>query len=191
LATTVKRHRAFRDAQSLRAWLAKNHETAPELWVRIYKKGSKRASVTWNDCVLESLCFGWIDGQKASLDEAAYLQRLTPRTPKSGWSKKNREHVERLINEGRMTPAGMRQVEAAKADGRWDAAYDGAASMVMPDDFLAVLEQRPDAKAFFQTLNRTNLFSIYHRLTTAKKPETRARRMARIVEQLARREPLH
>ena len=191
MAKAGKPHRAFASSEALRAWLADNHETETELWVRIYKKASSRPSVTWTDCVVESLCFGWIDGQKASLDELSYLQRLTPRRARSSWSQKNREHVERLVAQGRMTPAGLRHVEAAKADGRWDAAYAGAADMVIPADFLAALDERPEAKAFYETLNRTNLFAIYYRLTSAKKPETRARRMARIIEQLERGERFH
>lgn len=191
MAKTGKPHRAFASSQELRTWLADNHETATELWVRIYKKGSARASVSWTDCVVESLCFGWIDGQKASLDELSYLQRLTPRRSRSSWSKKNREHVERLVAQGRMTPAGMRHVDAAKADGRWDAAYAGSADMVIPADFLAALDERPDAKRFYETLNRANLFAIYYRLTSAKMPQTRARRMARILEQLERGERFH
>lgn len=182
---------AFKDAAALAKWLAKHHEQKSELFVRIYKKGSGTPSVTWGDCVVEALRFGWIDGLKLPLDEASYLQRLTPRRAKSNWSVKNREHVERLIAEGRMMPAGLAHVEAAKADGRWDSAYEGSANMTIPQDFLDALEAMPAAKAFYETLNRQNLFAIYHRLTSAKRPETRARRMANILAQLERGEKFY
>ena len=159
--------------------------------MRIYKKGSDVPSVTWTDCVVEALAYGWIDGQKASLDDRAYLQRLTPRRSGSSWSKTNREHAERLISEGRMTPDGLAQVEAAKGDGRWDGAYAGQADMAIPQDFLDALEALPEAKAFFATLDRKNLYPIYYRLHTAKRPETRAKRMQAMLDQLARRERFH
>jgi uncharacterized protein YdeI (YjbR/CyaY-like superfamily) len=124
------------------------------------------------------LRFGWIDGQKKPLDEVSFLQRLTPRKSKSNWSAKNKEHVAKLITDGRMMPAGLLHVDAAKADGRWDAACEGSANMVIPADFLETLEKAPSAKAFFDTLDRKNRYPIYYRLHTAKKPETRAKRMA-------------
>lgn len=183
--------KAFRDAKALGDWLAKHHDDATELWVKIYKAASGKPSVTWSDCVIESLRFGWIDGHKKPLDDEAFLQRLSPRKAKSAWSAKNREHAEKLISDGRMTPAGLAQVEAAKADGRWDAGYAGQADMVIPQDFLDALDGMPKAKAFYATLNRANLFAIYYRLQTAKKPETRAKRMAAILAQLARGERFH
>ena len=122
------------------------------------------------DCVVEAIRFGWIDGQKLPLDEKSYLQRLTPRKPKSNWSAKNREHANRLIAEGRMAPTGLANVEGAKADGRWESAYAGLATMIMPQDFLDALEAMPAAKAFSQTLDRKNLYPIYYRLHTAKRP---------------------
>lgn len=182
---------AFRDARELGDWLAEHHHSSNELWVQIFKAGSGRPSVTWTDCVVEALRFGWIDGQKQSLDAVSFLQRLTPRKPKSNWSAKNREHATRLIAEGRMTPAGLAHVDAAKADGRWEAAYAGPAAMVIPQDFLDALETMPDAKAFFETLDRKNLYPIYYRLQTAKRPETRARRMTQILAQLERGERFH
>lgn len=188
---TLQEGTAFETAADLRAWLTENHDAAPELWVRIYKKGSGVPSVTWTDCVVEALAFGWIDGRKASLDDRAYLQRLTPRRAGSSWSKKNREHAERLIAEGRMTPAGLAQVEAARGDGRWDGAYAGQADMAIPQDFLDALEALPEAKAFFATLDRKNLYPIYYRLHTAKRLETRAKRMQAMLDQLARRERFH
>jgi uncharacterized protein YdeI (YjbR/CyaY-like superfamily) len=174
----------FREARELAEWLVEHHHSSSELWVQIYKAGSGRPSVTWTDCVVEAIRFGWIDGQKKSLDAESFLQRLTPRKPKSNWSAKNREHAKRLIAEGRMTPAGLAHVDAAMTDGRWEAAYEGSAAMVIPQDFLDALEAMPDAKAFFGTLDRKNLYPIYYRLQTAKRPETRAKRMAQILAQL-------
>lgn len=182
---------AFQDAGALGDWLAQHHASRSELWVRIYKAGSGVSSVTWGDCVVEALRYGWIDGQKRPLDAQSFLQRLTPRKPKSNWSAKNREHADRLIAEGRMAPAGLAHVEAAKADGRWESAYEGSAAMTIPEDFLQALETRPAAKAFFATLDRKNLYPIYYRLQTAKRPETRAKRMAQILAQLDRGERFH
>lgn len=147
--------------------------------------------MTWDDCVVEAIRFGWIDGQKQPLDAASYLQRLTPRRARSNWSSRNRAHADRLIAEGRMTPAGLTHVEAARADGRWDNAYEGSRTMTIPSDFLDAIAKRPEAEAFFRSLDRSNLYAIYYRLETAKKPETRARRMAQIIERLARGERFH
>jgi uncharacterized protein YdeI (YjbR/CyaY-like superfamily) len=181
----------FQDAAELGKWLATHHHRSSELWVHIFKAGSGKRSVTWTDCVIEAIRFGWIDGQKLPQDEASYLQRLTPRKPKSNWSAKNREHAVKLIAEGRMTPAGLIHVETAKADGRWDSAYSGSAAMTIPQDFLDALETMPAAKAFFQTLDRKNLYSIYYRLHTAKRPETRTKRLAQMLAQLNRGEHFH
>jgi uncharacterized protein YdeI (YjbR/CyaY-like superfamily) len=182
---------AFQDAAELGKWLATHHHRSSELWVHIFKAGSGKRSVTWTDCVIEAIRFGWIDGQKLPQDEASYLQRLTPRKPKSNWSAKNREHAVKLIAEGRMTPAGLIHVETAKADGRWDSAYSGSAAMTIPQDLLDALETMPAAKAFFQTLDRKNLYSIYYRLHTAKRPETRTKRLAQMLAQLNRGEHFH
>lgn len=168
-----------------------HHATERELWVRIFKKHSGTPTVTWNDCVVAALVWGWIDGQKKPLDEASFLQRLTPRRARSSWSKRNREHAERLIAEGRMEPSGLSHVEAARRDGRWERAYSGSAEMVMPDDFLEALQQNPPAKALFETLDRKNQFAIYHRLQTAGRPETRERRITSILARLARGEAFH
>jgi len=182
---------AFERPEDLAAWLAEHHAAGRELWVRVYKAGSGQRSVTWADCVVEAIRFGWIDGLKRPGDERSYLQRLTPRRATSNWSARNRDHADRLIAEGRMTPAGLAHVEAARADGRWDAAYEGSATMVMPQDFLDALAALPDAEAFFRTLDRKNLYPIYYRLQTAKRPETRARRMQQILGQLGRGERFH
>lgn len=166
---------AFSIPSDLRAWLSKNHGKAQELWVQIFKKDCGTPSVTWADCVVEAIAWGWIDGQKKPKDDASYLQRLSPRQAKSNWSQKNKEHANRLIADGRMMPPGLVHVESAKMDGRWDPAYAGPATMSIPDEFMAALEENPKAKAFFETLDRSNLYPIYYRLHTAKKPETRAR----------------
>ncbi|WP_294392548.1 YdeI/OmpD-associated family protein [uncultured Sphingomonas sp.] len=182
---------AFERPADLADWLAANHQSSGELWVRIFKVNSGRVSVTWADCVVEAIRFGWIDGRKQSDDENSYLQRLTPRRAGSNWSAKNRDHADRLIAEGRMTPAGLAHVEAARADGRWEAAYEGSAAMVIPQDLLDALAAVPAAEAFFRTLDRRNLYPIYYRLQTAKRPETRARRMKQILDQLMRGERFH
>jgi uncharacterized protein YdeI (YjbR/CyaY-like superfamily) len=182
---------SFTNSGELGAWLEEHHSASSQLWVRIFKVGSGLPSVTWADCVVEAIRFGWIDGQKRAFDDISFLQRLTPRKPGSNWSAKNREHVSRLAAEGRMTAAGMAHVDAARANGRWEAAYAGSAAMVLPKDFLAAVGVRPAAKTFFATLDRKNLYAIYHRLQTAKRPETRARRMEAILGQLERGERFH
>jgi uncharacterized protein YdeI (YjbR/CyaY-like superfamily) len=191
MSTSDRRPIAFRNAAELSEWLMDHHQRSSEVWVQIFKKGTGKPSVTWTDCVIEAIRYGWTDGQKLPLDEASFLQRLTPRKPRSNWSARNREHATRLIAEGRMTPAGLAQVEAAKADGRWDRAYEGSAGMTIPQDFLDALEKRPAAKAFFQTLDRKNLYTIYYRLHTAKRPETRAQRLSQILARLDRGERFH
>lgn len=182
---------AFESSEDLAGWFAENHQTTNELWVRIYKAGSGQPSVTWTDCVVEAIRIGWIDGLKQSGDANRYLQRLTPRRAGSNWSAKSREHATRLIAEGRMLPSGMAHVEAARADGRWELAYSGSADMVMPQDLLDALAAMPSADAFFRTLDRKNLYPIYYRLQTAKKPETGARRLKNILDQLQRGERFH
>ncbi|MFC4698983.1 YdeI family protein [Glaciecola siphonariae] len=179
---------AFENADRLREWLEINHDRHDELFVKIYKKGSGKASVTWGDVVLETLCWGWIDGVKKSLDEEAYLQRITPRKPRSDWSKKNTEHVERLIKEGRMQASGMKQVHAAKKDGRWENAYAPSSQMKVPLDFVAAVSEKPTIKAFYETLKKTNLYAIAYGLETAKKPETRQRRFDKFMDMLSRGE---
>jgi uncharacterized protein YdeI (YjbR/CyaY-like superfamily) len=184
-------HKSFSSSQALSKWLAHNHASSTELWVRIYRSASGKPSVTWSECVVEALCYGWIDGHKKPLDDSSFLQRLSPRRPRSSWSSKNRESAKKLIREGRMMPAGLAHVEAAKKDGRWDKAYAGSAEMEIPRDFLLALNKLPKAKKFFATLNRQNLFAIYYRLHTAKRPETRARRMAQILSMLEKQTKLH
>lgn len=185
------KHHAFPTLRHLETWLSKNHATHTELWVRVYKKGSGTPSVTWEDCVVAAIAWGWIDGLRRALDDESYLQRLTPRRAKSGWSQKNRAHAERLIAEGRMQPSGLVHVEAARKDGRWEQAYAGSATMVIPDDFLDALKKVPQAKQLFDTLDRRNLFAIYHRLQSAKRPETRHKRIHAMIEQLANGKTFH
>ena len=182
---------AFEDSAEFWRWLEINHASESELWLKIFKKGSGQKTITWDEAVVEALCWGWIDGVKKSFDEQAYLQRFTPRRKGSNWSKRNREHVERLITEGRMQESGMIHVRAAQADGRWQSAYDPPSEMTVPEDFLAALEERPNAKAFFATLNRQNRYAIAYRLQTAKKPETRQKRFEAFLEMLEREEKLY
>ncbi len=181
-------HHAFETAEPLHAWLRENHANETELWVRIFKKATGQSSVTWADCVVTAIAWGWIDGVRNSLDDTSYLQRLTPRRARSNWSQKNVQHAERLIAEGHMQAAGLAQVEAARLDGRWDTAYAGSATMVIPEDFLAALQQDAAAQAFYVTLKRQSQFAIYYRLHSAKRPETRQKRRAELLAKLARGE---
>jgi len=177
----------FVSPKDLNLWLNVNHNVESELWVKIFKKKTGISSVTWDDVVVEMLCFGWIDGIKKSIDDQAYLQRVTPRKVGSNWSKRNREHVERLINEGRMTEYGLVHVRAAQADGRWENAYV-ASEMKVPADFLEALKNKPEAKQFFETLTKSSKYIIAYGLTSAKKPETRKRRFSKYLDMLVRME---
>lgn len=182
---------SFTSSRDLRAWLAKNHSESDGIWLRIYKKQSGVTTVTYAEALDQALCYGWIDGQKKLHDAQSWLQRFTPRRSRSPWSRKNTEHAERLIASREMAPTGMKQVEAAKADGRWSAAYDAFGKATVPEDFLKELFRHAKALAFFKTLNKTNLYSIVYRLQTAKKPETRERRLRAIIEMLSRGEKFH
>lgn len=172
-------------------WLRKHHAKASCVWVKYAKKKSGIASIDWDQAVDVALCYGWIDGQAKSLDETHSLQRFTPRGKRSKWSKLNRERVERLTKAGRMQAAGIAEVERAKADGRWAAAYDSPANAAVPDDLAAALAKSAKAKKFFESLNSTNRYSILYRLQEAKKPETRARRLEKFIEMLNKGEKLH
>jgi uncharacterized protein YdeI (YjbR/CyaY-like superfamily) len=169
----------------------REHSRATGLLLRIYKKGSGIASVTYAEALDQALCFGWIDGQKLPLDAVSWVQKFTPRRSKSGWSKMNIGHVDRLVQGGQMMPAGLKEVEAAKADGRWAAAYDSPANATVPAEFVKELARNSRAKQFFSTLNKANLYAIAYRLQTAKRPETRLKRMKLIVEMLARGDKFH
>ena len=181
----------FRSPAEFRKWLAANHGQPEGIWLRICKKDSGQPSVTYAEALDEALCFGWIDGQKQRHDDSSWIQKFTPRRRKSGWSKINTQHAERLILAKRMQPAGHAQIEAAKADGRWKAAYDSPSKSTIPEDFLVALRKNPKAYAFFESLNKANLYAIAYRLQTAKKPETRQKRMATILAMMAKGEKFH
>ena len=182
---------SFTSAGEWRRWLCENHALSDGVRLRIFKNDSGVRTVTYAEALDEALCFGWIDSQKQKCDEKSWLQKFTPRRPKSLWSKRNRERVAQLIEEGRMTPPGLKQVEAAKEDGRWNDAYDAQSAMTVPHDFLDRLSENEQALAFFGTLSRANIYAIAWRLQTAKKPETREKRMQTMLEMLAQGKPLH
>lgn len=182
---------AFASAAEFEAWLAAEHATAAGVWLKIAKKGAGIATVTHAEALDVALCFGWIDGQRRAYDATWFLQRFGPRRPRSSWSKINTEKAAALIAAGRMRPAGLAQVEAARADGRWDDAYHGQRTATVPPDLQQALDQNPRAAAFFATLSSQNRYSILYRLQDAKRPETRARRLQRFVEMLANGETLH
>src|SRR4051812_13817263 len=181
----------FTSAKAFEAWLRNNHATSDGLWLKIAKRGAHERGVTYPEAVEIALCWGWIDGQKKGLDDQHFLQRFTPRRACSVWSKINVDKVAALIEAGRMQAPGYAQMEAAKADGRWVRAYDGARKSAAPDDLLAALEAEPRAKAFFATINAANRYAVLWRIQTAVKAETRARRIAQLVEMLARGETIH
>lgn len=181
----------FANPADFERWLRKHHAKASCVWVKYAKKKSGIPSINWDQAVDVALCYGWIDGQAKSLDDTYSLQRFTPRGKKSKWSKLNRERVARLIKEGRMQPAGLAEVERAKADGRWDAAYDSPANAKVPDDLAKALAKSAKAKKFFESLSSANRYAILYRLHDAKRPETRARRLEKFVEMLKNGEKLH
>ncbi|MBS2031252.1 MAG: YdeI/OmpD-associated family protein [Deltaproteobacteria bacterium] len=186
-----QKYLAFKTPEAWAAWLQEHHASSTGLWIKFFKKGSGVATVTYDQALDEALCWGWIDGQLKPFDDTAFLRRFTPRGPRSGWAKRNRDHVERLTREGRMKPSGLAQVEAAKADGRWDAAYDSPSASEVPADFLAALAKHKKAEAFFNTLNKANRYAISYRLQTAKKPETRARRFEQLLQMMKDGKRLH
>jgi uncharacterized protein YdeI (YjbR/CyaY-like superfamily) len=179
----------FSSASEWEEWLEDNHESGG-VWIVMAKKGAGVDSVRYPEVLDSALCFGWIDGRREALDERHFLQRFTPRRPRSRWSKINCEKVERLIAEGRMRPAGLAEVERARADGRWDAAYEGQKTSTVPDDLQRELDARPRAKASFAELGRQDRFTILYRLQEAKRPETRARRLEKFVALLEAGEPI-
>jgi uncharacterized protein YdeI (YjbR/CyaY-like superfamily) len=180
------------DAAAFREWLREKGQQSDGVWLVLAKKGTTDpTSLTYAEAVDEALCQGWIDGQKLTRDAATFIERFTPRRRASLWSKRNVGIVERLIAEGRMLPSGLAEVERAKVDGRWDAAYRGQASAEVPADLAAALAANPAAAAMFDTLNGTNRYAVLFRVETAKKPDTRARRIEQLVEMLARGETIH
>ena len=172
-------------------WLAEHHDTEKGVWLTFAKKGADATTVTYPEAVEIALCYGWIDGQAAGLDDSFWLQRFTPRGPRSKWSQINCARAERLIEAGRMRPAGHAAIEAARQDGRWDAAYAPPSTATVPPDLQAALDANKDAAAFFATLSGTNRYAILYRVEDAKRPETRARRIKQYVEMLARKETIH
>ena len=174
----------FASPAQMEAWLEEHGESSEGIWLKFAKKGSGIPSVVYADAVEVALCHGWIDGQARRLDEQHYLQRFTPRRPRSKWSRINREKAERLIAESRMRPAGLREIERAREDGRWDDAYDSPTTATVPDDFQQALDADPGAREFFESLGSTKRYSFLYRIADAKRPETRARRIAEYVELL-------
>jgi uncharacterized protein YdeI (YjbR/CyaY-like superfamily) len=181
----------FAARSELEAWLEDNHVSSPGFWLKIAKKGSGVESVDYAEALELALCFGWIDSQKRGLDETFFLQRFTPRRPRGKWSQINRTKAEELIAAGAMRPAGLAEVEAAKADGRWDAAYAGQRAATVPDDLSQELERNPAAREFFDSLDAANRYAILYRLQEAKKPETRERRLRKFIVMLERGEKIH
>ncbi|MGC1294188.1 MAG: YdeI/OmpD-associated family protein [Alloacidobacterium sp.] len=182
---------AFASQKTWEKWLKTNHLASPGVWLQLAKKASGTLSVTYAEAIETALCYGWIDGQKQSHNAEAWLQKFTPRGRKSIWSKINCEKASALIENGRMKPAGLAEVERAKQDGRWEQAYDSPSSATVPPDLQAALNKSPRAKAFFATLESRNRYAILWRVQTAKKTETRSKRIALFVEMLERGEKLH
>jgi uncharacterized protein YdeI (YjbR/CyaY-like superfamily) len=182
----------FADQAAWESWLAEEHERSPGIWLKIPRKGSGRPGVSHGEALDVALCYGWIDGQKGRLDDDDYwVQRFTPRKPGSRWSKINTDKAAELIEAGRMCPAGLREVERARADGRWDAAYAGARAMTVPPDLERELAANDAAREFFASLSSRNRYAILYRIGDAKRPETRARRIAKFVAMLAAHETIH
>lgn len=186
-----KKIRAFASASAFEAWPSKKHDKETELWIKFYKKGSGRATVTYAEAVEAALCWGWIDGLVKSFDAEAYLQRFTPRKAKSVWSKINREHVARLTAAGRMTPFGQRHVDAAKADGRWESAYDPPSTMKLPQDFLSAVAKSKRAAKALEALDKQNRYAMAWRLANLKTAAGREKRIADYVAKLERGELIH
>jgi len=182
---------SFPSAAEWEEWLDQNHATSNGIWLHFFKKDSGRKTVSYAEALDGALCHGWIDGLRKSFDAESFVQKFTPRRPRSMWSKINTGHVDRLHQLGKMKPAGVAAVEAAKSDGRWQAAYDGPKRAEIPADFLAELAKNKRAHAFFQTLNKTNIYSIAWRLQTARTPEIRARRLKTIVAMMKKGEKFH
>ncbi len=181
----------FDDQRAFFAWLESNHADHPGIWMRISKKGAGIPTLTYHEAVDAALAYGWVDSQKRSLDDEYYLQAFTPRRPRSIWSKRNVDRATAMIEDGSMRPVGLAQVDAAKADGRWDRAYAGSAGSEPLPEFLEALEQNPAALAFYNTLSAANRYALYFRIQTAKREDTRARRIATFVDMLERGETFH
>lgn len=184
--------KSFTSSKLWKEWLATNYAISNNgIWLRIFKKDSNEATITYDEALDEALCFGWIDGQKKAYDEKSWLQKFTPRRSKSIWSKRNKTRAIQIIEEKRMQPSGLKEIETAKKDGRWDKAYDSPSQMEIPADFLAILKKDQQAYEFFKTLNKANIYAIAWRLETAKKPETREKRMQILLKMMKERQKLH
>lgn len=181
----------FKEQKAWDAWLARNHDTSAGLWLRLAKKGANLQSLSYGEALEAALCYGWIDGQKKRWDEASWLQKFTPRGPRSIWSKVNRAKALELVEQGRMQAAGLAAIERAKANGRWAAAYDSQRTARVPPEFEAALVQHPKAKAFFETLNSRNRYAILFRIQNAKKVETRQRHIDQFIRMLERNQKLY
>jgi uncharacterized protein YdeI (YjbR/CyaY-like superfamily) len=182
---------SFKTEKDFEKWLAKNHDATNGIWLRFFKKSSGIKTISYEDALDEAICYGWIDGQLKPFDEESWLRKFSPRGAKSIWSKRNTGHAERLIKMKRMKPSGLAEIEKAKADGRWEKAYDSHAEMKVPDDFLDALSKNKKAKAFFESLDKANTYAIAWRLQTAKKPETREKRKKQLLKMMAKGEKLH
>jgi uncharacterized protein YdeI (YjbR/CyaY-like superfamily) len=182
---------SFESGEAWESWLATEHASSAGVWLKIAKKGSSSHTISYADALAVALCFGWIDGQKGKLDDDFWLQRFTPRKAGSRWSRINTDRAAELIESGRMRPAGQAEVDRAKTDGRWASAYASQSTITMPDDLAAALSRDDGARAFFETLNGANRYAILYRVTTARRPETRAQRIATYVTMLARHETLY
>jgi uncharacterized protein YdeI (YjbR/CyaY-like superfamily) len=181
----------FANQKAWATWLAKNHASSSGVWLRIAKKGGDVKSVSYAEALETALCYGWIDGQKQTFDDATWLQKFTPRGAKSIWSKINREKAEQLITSGKMQSAGLKAIESARQDGRWDKAYESQRSASIPKDFQSELDKHPKAQEFFATLNSVNRYAMLFRIQTAKKAETRAQRIEKFIRMLEKHEKIY
>jgi uncharacterized protein YdeI (YjbR/CyaY-like superfamily) len=181
----------FESEEAWERWLDENHATSQGLWLKIAKKGADQPSVYYPEALNVALCYGWIDGQKGKFDDQYWLQKFTPRRAKSIWSRVNTDKVTELIAQGKMRDAGLKEIERAKADGRWDAAYESQSRIIIPEDFQAELDANPIAKEFFEQLNSANRYAILYRITTAKKAETRQKNIVKLIAMLNAREKIH
>ena len=183
--------KSFSSLEKWSQWLSENYERQEGIWLKIFKKNSGKETINHAEALDEALCYGWIDGQGKSYDKISWIIKFTPRRAKSIWSKRNKENVERLIEQKRMKSSGLKEVDKAKADGRWDAAYDSPKNMEVPVDFIDELKKDNKAYEFFKTLNKTNTYAIAWRLQTAKNPETRGKRMIKLLEMMKKQQRLH
>lgn len=189
--SSEKEIRLFARPADWEAWLAENHRSSQGVWLRLAKKGSGLRSVTYAEALEVALCYGWIDGQKLGESEQAWLQRFLPRSARSIWSRINREKAQALIASGRMKPAGHAAIDVARKNGNWDAAYESPRAATVPADFQAALDANPQARRFFDDLDRANRYAVLFRIQTVKKPETRARKIQEFIQMLKRQERIH